>query len=53
MSFDEIRVNSIRVAQNLQARGYKPKQVFGIITRNHDNIAPGMQMIRCRQDLYD
>lgn len=43
MSFDEIRVQSIRVAQNLLARGYKSSQVFGIIAKNYHNIAPGMQ----------
>lgn len=45
MSFDEIRIQSVRVAQNLQARGYKPSQVFGIIAKNYHNIAPGIQML--------
>lgn len=46
MSFDEIRIKSIRVAQNLLARGYKPTQVFGIITKNYDYLAPGMQKVK-------
>lgn len=41
MSFDEIRTKSIRIAQNLQIRGYKPKQVFGIIAKNSHHVAPG------------
>lgn len=44
MTFDEIRIQSVRLAQNLQARGYKPSQVFGIIAKNYHNIGPGLQV---------
>lgn len=30
----------IRAAQNLQKRGYTPKQVFGFICKNSHNVAP-------------
>lgn len=40
MTFDEIRTQTIRAAQNLQARGYKQKQVFGMITANSHHVAP-------------
>lgn len=40
MSFTEIRTKTVRAAQNLQARGYKPKQLFGLIARNSHNVAP-------------
>lgn len=42
MSFDEIRIKSIRAAKSLQTRGYKPSQVVGIIARNHQDLASGM-----------
>lgn len=45
MSFDEIRLKSIRLAQNLQGRGYKPNQVFGIIAKNSHYVAPGNQLL--------
>lgn len=41
MTFDEIRIKSIRFAQNLQARGYKSQQVFGIVAKNSHHVAPG------------
>lgn len=40
MSFDEIKVKTIRAAQNLQNLGYKPKQVFGLIVKNSYHVAP-------------
>lgn len=40
MSFDEIRSKTVRAAQNLQSRGYVPKQVFGILARNSHHLAP-------------
>lgn len=40
MTFDEIRASAIRVAQNLQTRGYGPKQVFGLVARNNHLVAP-------------
>lgn len=40
MSFDEIRIKSVRAAQNLQSRGYKTKQVFGFLARNSQHLAP-------------
>lgn len=42
MSFDEIRIKSIRAAQNLQKRGYKRSQVVGIIAKNSHHLAPGI-----------
>lgn len=40
MTFDEIRMKTVQVAQNLQARGYQPNQVFGMLVGNHTNVAP-------------
>ena len=40
MTFDEIRIKTIRAAQNLQARGYNQKQIFGIMARNSHHVAP-------------
>lgn len=40
MTFDEIRKKTIRAAQNLQNRGYKPKQTFVLLSRNDHRVAP-------------
>lgn len=40
MSFTEIRTKTIRAAQNLQKRGYKSKQVFGLLAKNSHHVAP-------------
>lgn len=40
MSFNEIRLKSVRAAQNLNARGYKTKQVFGFLAKNSHHLAP-------------
>lgn len=40
MTYDEIRIKTIRAAQNLQQRGYKPKQVFGLMAKNSQHVAP-------------
>lgn len=40
MTYAEIRIKTIRAAQNLQARGYKQKQVFGMIAANSNYVAP-------------
>lgn len=40
MTFDEIKTKTIRAAQNLQALGYKREQVFGLIAKNSQNVAP-------------
>lgn len=40
MSYNEIRLKSIRAARNLQARGYKAKQVFGFLAKNSHHLAP-------------
>lgn len=40
MTFDEIRMKSIRIAQNLQALGYKQQQVFTLVARNSHHVAP-------------
>lgn len=39
MSFDEMRIKTICAAQNLQRRGYTPKQVFAFIGANSHNAA--------------
>lgn len=40
-TFDEIRLQTIRVAQNLQKRGYgtSSRQTFGIVARNVSHLA--------------
>lgn len=40
MSFDDIKIATIRVAQNLQTIGCKPKDVFMIIGKNSHQVAP-------------
>lgn len=40
MTFNEIRLKTIRAAQNLQHRGYKPRQVFGLMARNSQHLSP-------------
>lgn len=40
LTYNEIRTRTIRAAVSLQKRGYKPKQVFGIIASNSSNLAP-------------
>lgn len=40
MTFEDIRLKTIRAAQNLQARGYKSNQVFGILAGNVTNLPP-------------
>lgn len=40
LTFDEMRTKTIRVAQNLQARGCQQNQVIGILAENHTNLAP-------------
>lgn len=40
MTFEEIRIKTIRAAQNLQKRGYKSKEVFGVLARNSHHLAP-------------
>lgn len=40
MTFDEIRIKSIRAAKNLQQLGYKPNDMFGLMARNWKDTAP-------------
>lgn len=40
LTYDDIRERTIRAALNLQKRGYKPRQVFGVVARNSHNLAP-------------
>ncbi|XP_055298411.1 uncharacterized protein LOC129566474 [Sitodiplosis mosellana] len=40
LSFNEIRQKTIRAAENLLDRGYKPKQVFGLMAKNSHHVAP-------------
>lgn len=39
MTFDDLRLESIRAAQNLQRRGFLSHQVFGFLARNSDHLA--------------
>lgn len=39
MTYDDMRMETIRIAQNLQIRGYNQKQVFGIMARNSQHVA--------------
>lgn len=38
MTFNEIRLKAIRTAQNLQKRGFKPRQKFCFLIENHDDL---------------
>lgn len=40
MTYDEIRIETVRAAQNLHKRGYQSKQVFGLIAKNSQHVAP-------------
>lgn len=39
MTFDEIRLKTIRAAQNLQELGYGSKQVFAFMVKNSHDVA--------------
>lgn len=39
-TYDELRVKTIRAAQNLRKRGYHSKEVFGILAKNSHHLAP-------------
>lgn len=40
LTFEELRIKTIRAAQNLQKLGYKPKQVIGFMAANSAVLAP-------------
>lgn len=40
MTFDEIRLKTIRAAQHLEARGFQHNGVIGFLVGNHSNLAP-------------
>lgn len=40
LTFEEIRMKTIRAAQNLQNRGYKAKQVIGLMVENVPHLCP-------------
>ncbi|KAG4069747.1 hypothetical protein HA402_003188 [Bradysia odoriphaga] len=40
MTYDDIRLKTIRAAQNLQKRGHKENGVYSFIVANTDNVAP-------------
>lgn len=42
MTFDEIRIKSIRAAKNLQQLEYQPDDVFSIMAGNSKDVAPIM-----------
>lgn len=56
MTFDEIRLKTIRVAQNLQDLGYQSKQVFAFMVKNSHYVAPtlfGAISIGCSVNTLD
>lgn len=56
MTFDEIRLKTIRAAQNLHDLGYESKQVFAFMVRNFHNVAPtifGAMSIGCSVNTLD
>lgn len=46
-TFDEIRMKTIRAAQNLRKRGYDSKHVVAIIAGNVANLAPAVYASLC------
>lgn len=40
LTFSDIHTKTVRAAQNLQKRGYKSGQVFGLVARNSHDVAP-------------
>lgn len=40
MTYNELHLKTIRAAQNLQTRGYQTNQVFSLMTRHLENVAP-------------
>lgn len=40
LTFDEIRLKTIRATQNLQKRGYNSKQILGLIANNSHHVTP-------------
>lgn len=40
MTFNEIRLKSIRAAQNLQKNGFRPHEKFCFMTINNENLLP-------------
>lgn len=40
MTFDEVRLRATRAAQNLQKRGLKKRQFYGIVASNTDDLLP-------------
>lgn len=40
MTYNNIRMKSIRAAQNLLKRGYTSRVVFGVLAKNSHNVAP-------------
>lgn len=47
ITFDEMRLKTIRAAQNLKNFGCRPKDVFGIIAKNTDHLAPIVFALFC------
>lgn len=37
---EELRIKAIRVAQNLEALGFKTNDIFGVIAKNHHDLTP-------------
>lgn len=40
LTFDEIRVTTVRAAQNLQRRGFNTKQIIGLVANNSHHVTP-------------
>lgn len=47
MTYHDIRLKVIRVAQNLLNRGFKPRDVFGFLVENSDDLVPLMVASLC------
>lgn len=47
MTFDDLRLETIRAAQNLRKRGYKSRQVFGFLAGNSDHLTPIVMACIC------
>lgn len=47
MTFDDLRLETIRAAQNLEKRGYQSRQVFGFLAGDSDYLASIIMAFIC------
>lgn len=47
MTYNEMRMKTVRAAQNLQKRGFKTGDVFGFMVDHTDNLAPILMASLC------